>query len=1057
MAITPVQEFFNGGVVTARDASLLKPGELQRAEECVYRHQDVAIWSAPGRTLYDPSSADANFVKGLACLTFDGERTDQILAWKGTTYYTSSFTALTGTFTPLTNAGTAICNTATSGSSPNIINTLTITDNNTFAYMPIGTLVFGPGIPVGATVLSINVNNIIATITGGTIAIPNTTSVTITFDRGLIYVSSNTGTEVLDVVQWEGAYYLLQGDTAPMRLFWAPAGAVGTNESLVTRRIGMIPVTQWEDGTGTLSGPSVQTGPAWKSTPGAGYYWFLITEIIDYGGVNEIESTYCANKGAPKWVFITTPGTEYVRINFPILQNNGANGTNRASHFCVYISEHQLDTTITPSLVTFKRVVVATVASLNSSGYSGVDIKYLNASVGPFLATIVESGPDVGAYGGTIINFGNPDGVKAIGGTSAYYDSSGTWAAQMKLRAFTGLTIPSEATITGIEVQMVAARRRGVPVPYTLRFRNTAGIKNSNQVYGIWSENHASIYTWGGQFDSWGSSFVPADLSTLELIVLKCYTNSHINWHIDYLTVKIYYTSTTVSDQSVKVDGTPFRTVTYKSQIGTSVSDPASFPPPTCTTGDIFQGHLVVNDTSNQSVIRYSLAGFPEYFPKPYVLNFQSRKKDRVTFIRRVGQVLVVGMRDSIKRVNYLPTEADADFHEGLAHEDIAVDHGIVGSQAGTMFDLTGNGVILGYVGYNGVYITDGITTRPLCSDLDWKKTVNMTNLSTCILRVYPTEKWLILYYNPYGAAHSQNTKALIFYYGKDHVKEDGSLPVTGPISVSARSAAEGTLGGVSVLLTGHGSTGFIYVEDNGLTMPTSPVAYQTQTLLSTNGSPAYETVINCPKITTRLMFAAGLERTIRGERIYLGSTPLPQLKLSETAVTITNCVVTKDSIYVTKTGTTVFSTVKVGTRVRGTNIKPGTIVVTVTAGTSNPVVDAKITLSAAAIGTGATDSLIFDTGTLTVMMSSEQIGNDGPELCGSELTTPLIEKSYISTMYSTIPVAHPDNFSQGLQIHLERILMPDGSYVDLGAPMRLHYFNILISESGMEMNRASN
>ena len=45
-------EPFSGGLVNAGDPSLLKEGELQLTNDCTYRPQDLALWSAPGRTLY---------------------------------------------------------------------------------------------------------------------------------------------------------------------------------------------------------------------------------------------------------------------------------------------------------------------------------------------------------------------------------------------------------------------------------------------------------------------------------------------------------------------------------------------------------------------------------------------------------------------------------------------------------------------------------------------------------------------------------------------------------------------------------------------------------------------------------------------------------------------------------------------------------------------------------------------------------------------------------------------------------------------------------------------
>ena len=49
---------FHQGVVTARDASLLGEGEVAKADDCIYRPNDPAIWKAPGRTAYGTVHAD---------------------------------------------------------------------------------------------------------------------------------------------------------------------------------------------------------------------------------------------------------------------------------------------------------------------------------------------------------------------------------------------------------------------------------------------------------------------------------------------------------------------------------------------------------------------------------------------------------------------------------------------------------------------------------------------------------------------------------------------------------------------------------------------------------------------------------------------------------------------------------------------------------------------------------------------------------------------------------------------------------------------------------------
>src|SRR5712672_1693334 len=79
-----IQELFTGGLVTARIGAMLDSGELQRADDCVYREKDEAIWRAPGRTSLN-SVATSGAVKGMLHCSYERGRTDQLLAYVGTT------------------------------------------------------------------------------------------------------------------------------------------------------------------------------------------------------------------------------------------------------------------------------------------------------------------------------------------------------------------------------------------------------------------------------------------------------------------------------------------------------------------------------------------------------------------------------------------------------------------------------------------------------------------------------------------------------------------------------------------------------------------------------------------------------------------------------------------------------------------------------------------------------------------------------------------------------------------------------------------------------------
>ena len=100
----PTVELLSGGLVTSRDASLLAPGEVTRAEDVMLLPGSLSVQKAYGRTLLSAAPAT---IDGLTYCSFDSTA-DKLVAVANGTYYTrdpntsSSFTALT------TGAGTTL-------------------------------------------------------------------------------------------------------------------------------------------------------------------------------------------------------------------------------------------------------------------------------------------------------------------------------------------------------------------------------------------------------------------------------------------------------------------------------------------------------------------------------------------------------------------------------------------------------------------------------------------------------------------------------------------------------------------------------------------------------------------------------------------------------------------------------------------------------------------------------------------------------------------------------------------------------------------------------------
>lgn len=999
----PITEFLNGGLVTNQHAALYNAGELQQCDDCVMRWSSIAIQRAPGRTAYNSSVLSAG-TKGLMYLNFD-QNTDQLIAWPqgdGTTsyLYKSDFTTITGSFTPLTGAGTISANT-------NSNTTISGAASGAFQYMEIGAKITGTGIPVGTYVTAIG-GSPFTSITISNAATASAT-VTLAFDAGVQYGLADTSSDVLDYVQWQDTYFLLSKTSPTARVYWKKLSASSTgNEILTIRRAGLLPITEAPVVT-------VQAGAGWSSVLGNGYYWFLVTEILDYGdiAVGETEAGYLGNEGKAIVVQITSYATQYITVTFPTIKNDGQGGTNRATHWGIYMSvispgvAAYSDPTNMPSLATFRRIAKVAIEETSR------DIKFTNTSVTNDATTETTAGG--------IPAFVNPTRIFTLGNDYAAGTSGG---ANTQQSVFAGFGFSAGApfsgyAVTGISVTLIAsAGSFNAKAGFYVTLDNN-GAKSSNRVFSEVSGIAPYPKTLGSQFDTWGQTWTASDISNLRIILLKSYSASTQILRAFYLLVKVYYSGAALDTGSLNLDGPPYQVVTYRSQIGTTINDPANYLIPSASTGDVFQGSLVLNDTSDPSVIRYSIPGAPESFPKPYLMKFVSKKKDIVTFIRKIGQILIVGMRDSIKRVNYLPTETDVDFQQGVADEDIVTDHGIVGPLAGCYVDLPGVGVVLAYVGTNGFYFTDGVTDRYLNSDIDITDIVKTSALSTSILRVYPKEKWLVFFYCPVGASHTKNTKAIIFSYSPTHIKDGNMLPGTGPLNISARAATEASIDGVSYILTGHQTTGTIYVEDSGNVQATN---YQVH-----NTSDSLVAVPIVPKIKTRKLFAAGYARDMRIQRLYLLYDSLGSTVTASSTTTLGSAVVLSS---------TAFGSVVVGMYVTGTGIKPGTIVITKTSSSN-------ITLSETATATSTT-TLTFDNGTIATTIRGSGIRN----------TTIDLDTIYSTTRVGDILVQHHDHIRQGLELVISKVVLPSGLYADLDTALAVYNFTYLADDASTEMNR---
>jgi hypothetical protein len=1097
-----ITELMNGGLVTARHPGLLSPGELQIADDTVYRNNDLSIWRAPGRASYG-TLVSGQPVYGLAALPFEGTRPSYLigLAPYGTTAIGANGALTRGALhsLPLTFAGGQ---TSTEIGSPRAVtgDTTTVTSHTTFTattgnpFLPsiVGSKVFTPllngtGKIVIVTAVSTTVRAAVSgryasvvvklhdeTNSTATGIFTPTVGIVLAFEFGVVSnlpvdldsVRKNT----LEVAQFGGSYFSWFGVNVPRKIEWfTPTSPTADPRVplLRTRPCGMLPVTD-AISVAVLAG-------GWRRSLGTGYFWFLVTEIQTLQDVipgayklkeaGEIEGTYEANQGAPVPVLIPADYLSGARITLPAVKNIGADGR-YATHWGIYMSLTPTKDAFTqPLLSTFRRVRKHAITT--QAAGATVDISETNYYQ-ILNATSIESyggQPDwtnqsamVGAQSG-LVGENNPasyargrsasdaigDGAVAPEAKARFtIDASGLWAT----RVVTGIRfrVGGRANSSGsnqvhaeIGIEPITATQTGFRKVLT-----TSSWENNTGPYKLFGADYQVEH--GGPGESWGVSWGAFSglAASFGLHIFVVAQSAKEEAWVDWIQMTIWGDST-----DINVEGKSYRVVVYRDQIGTTIIEPAYRPPETCSTGDFFMGSLVLNDTLDENAIRWSLPGEPEYFPKSYMMRLNlAKKRDKITCLRTLGTVLIVGLENSIERVNYLPSETSTDLKDGLAHEELATDHGIPGPLAAVKFDMAGQGTILAYASAAGCFLTNGVWTRPMNIGLDWLNTVKLAALESCVFRVYPREKWLVLYYCPFGATHNRNTRKLVFSYSMSHIKEGGFLPVLGPTVVSGRASAEVIDSGTSKLVTGHETSGVIYIEDSGTTIPSgyrvlidsssdTPASFE-----EGDGKTAASVDVKIlPRIRTRRMYPAGIERDAREERIYVLFSPYGANSVTALPA-VGGAVVNTQTVGNTtiSSNTAVFSSVLAGMRIMGTGIDPGTIVISV-AGDFKSIVLSRAPNTTAAGGI----TLTFDTGTLAVTVYASGIGE----------AVATLDTSYASTLVGDLIVVHNDNVRQGLEIQFEKVVLPSGSSVDLGVNMRLHQFSVLLNDQGLEQNRS--
>lgn len=696
-----------------------------------------------------------------------------------------------------------------------------------------------------------------------------------------------------------------------------------------------------------------------------------------------------AHAGRPIPFSIDDKEHQYLRITFPAPRNDGTDGY-MATHWCVYIAGITTNYMSPPPFSSFTRTSVVPIKQYTSGQIAELldyqKTRIYNTATG-WDATYDwgQVWDPVAVDGQQAQLFGHEDYPRNSSGHPIRIYRAYSGASESERQGYAGQADwvvsggPLEGSYAGLAVSGIRVglsiwreQRKAEPV-WTRSYWYNANVAFTIDCGTLTSQTYkkderrqgTNIQNYGGPTDTWG--ILPEDdWSTFRVRLTKM--TSARGEVIEFLApiVTFYYTTTTIN-----FNGPAYRCVTYRSQVGAvDISDPSTLPPPRATMGDTFQGSLVLNDITNPSFIRYSLPDQPERFPQPYRMRMGTKRKGKITALKAFKQVLIVGMERAIKRINYLPKETDTDFTQGggLSHEDISSTHGIVGPNAITDFDMPGMGPMIAYVSTVGLRMTNGADSRALNTDVILKDYIHPNFWDKCILKAFPNQKWLVLYYVPKDSTHGVLSKCFFYSYSEDHIKSGasivlsgnpaltGPLPVTGPCDCFVTDACDIIINSSPQVATTDGD--FVFIEDSSEDW--GPI----QTVTGPDDATKVNRV-NVPYIKTRDIFPAGFTQEANIGSVYL----LHETKGNQYVVTGTTS--TQGSTTLAFNSGWGGNTPKIGERVihGGWDSPPSVLSLDDEDGTT-------ITVSAPAVR-AFTGSATFDTGVVLVRVNAAQFSED--------------------------------------------------------------------------------
>ena len=243
------------------------------------------------------------------------------------------------------------------------------------------------------------------------------------------------------------------------------------------------------------------------------------------------------------------------------------------------------------------------------------------------------------------------------------------------------------------------------------------------------------------------------------------------------------------------------------------LSIPRDAPPPSFLCMISWNGAICGFSRTNRRAFRYSMPGRPESFPEFYVVSsFPLDEHDGLVGLMAVGETMVLLASGAVLALDDLPTVVDGQFN-GANARPIKGHPGCVGEYAYSTFSVAGEprGA---WVSPFGVYITNGQTCACISTDLAWENEVNVSHLSTAVLRW--DAKNLILWFEFDLDGDGLNDHEMPFHMAEAHSKGEARPKLGQPTAKATSCMASALIDSTHYRFSGHPTNGSVYVEESG-------------------------------------------------------------------------------------------------------------------------------------------------------------------------------------------------------------------------------------------------